>query len=54
MITDEYMQDLWATIERLQEMTEKNPDDRFYSLMLDCCLRNYDAKLKIQIQDEQV
>lgn len=53
MITDEYMQDLWATIERLQEMTEKHPDDRHYAMMLDGCLRNYESKLKIQMQDEQ-
>ena len=53
MITDEYMQDLWGTIERLQEMTEKHPDDRHYAMMLDGCLRNYEAKLKIQMQDEQ-
>ena len=53
MITDEYMQDLWAKIERLQEMTEKHPDDRLYPMMLDGCLRNYESKLKIQMQDEQ-
>ena len=53
MITNEYLGKLWANIEHLQELAHADPDNRLYPMMIEASLRDYEAKQKLQIQDEQ-
>lgn len=53
MITDNYMKELWNYIEFLSRRAEEQPNVRMWGIMLDGSLRNYNAKLKLQQQDEQ-
>jgi hypothetical protein len=53
MITDKYMQDLWAYIEFLSRRVDEQPNVSMWKIMLDGSLRNYNAKLNIKNQDEQ-
>ena len=53
MITNEYLGELWANIERLQELAHEDPGNRMYPMMIEAGLRDYEAKQKLQIKDEQ-
>jgi len=49
MITQAYLDELWERIESLERRLITNPDDMGAAMLLDCCLRNYQAKQKIYI-----
>ena len=51
-MTDEYLDQKWAEIEaRMQRFEETaSPHDK---MMLDCMVRDWEAKMKLKIQDEK-
>jgi len=51
-MTDEYMEHLYEAIERKMQAYElyRRPRDK---MMLECMLRDYEAKQKLLIQDEK-
>jgi|TARA_R100000084_G_scaffold37528_2_gene15019 hypothetical protein len=53
MITDEYMDDLLYKIGQLSDRFEET-GNRMYYIMMEAMVNSYEAKLKIQMQDEQV
>ena len=48
-MTDEYMAEKWAEIERRMARYEEtaSPQDK---MMLDCMIRDWEAKMKLKIQ----
>jgi len=50
MITQAYLDELWERIESLERRLVASPQDRGVAMLLDCCLRNYNAKQKIYIK----
>ena len=53
MITEEYMSELKRYIEFLSDKVERHPEVRKWRILLDASLRSYNAKQKLQLQDEQ-
>jgi len=49
MITQAYLDELWERIEDMESRLVSNPRDRGLAMLLDCCLRNYEAKQNIYI-----
>ena len=45
------MDELWERIEDLERRLIDNPDDRGVAMLLDCCLRDYDAKTRLINKD---
>ena len=52
-LTPAYLDELWERIEDLEEKLVANPDDRGVAILLDCALRNYEAKLRLYEQDSK-
>jgi len=52
MITDEHMAELRRRIDEYSKRLSRNPGDRLSSIILDATLRNYEAKLKLKMQDD--
>ena len=52
MITDEHMAELRRRIDEYSKRVSQHPDDRLSTIILDATLRNYEAKLRIKIQDD--
>ena len=52
-MTDEYMDKQWAKIEaRMRRFEETaSPHDK---MMLDCMVRDWEAKMKLKLQDEEI
>jgi hypothetical protein len=52
-MTDEYMDKQWAKIEARMKRFEENasPHDK---MMLDCMVRDWEAKMKLKLQDEEI
>ena len=50
-LTPAYMDELWERIEDLESRLLQNPDDRGVAMVLDCALRNYDAKVRLFNKD---
>jgi hypothetical protein len=50
-LTPAYMDKLWERIEDLERRLIANPDDRGVAMLLDCCLRDYDAKTRLINKD---
>jgi hypothetical protein len=52
-MTDEYLQRKWAEIEaRMRRFEETaSPQDK---MMLDCMVRDWEAKMKLKLQDEAI
>ena len=52
-MTDEYLQLKWAEIEaRMRRFEETaSPQDK---MMLDCMVRDWEAKMKLKLQDEAI
>lgn len=52
MITDEHMDELRRRIDEYSQRVSQRPDDRLSTIILDATLRNYEAKLRLKIQDD--
>lgn len=52
MITDEHINELRRRIDEYSKRVSENPGDRLSTIILDATLRNYEAKLKLKIQDD--
>ena len=52
-MTDEYMDEQWDKIEaRMRRFEETaSPHDK---MMLDCMVRDWEAKMKLKLQDEEI
>jgi len=52
-MTDEYMDEQWARIEaRMRRFEETaSPQDKMF---LDCMVRDWEAKMKLKLQDETI
>lgn len=50
-MTQQHMEELWERIEDLERKLIANPDDRGVAMLLDCCLRNYEAKQRLIEKD---
>jgi hypothetical protein len=52
-MTDEYMNEQWAKIEaRMRRFEETaSPQDKMF---LDCMVRDWEAKMKLKLQDETI
>ena len=52
-MTDEYMDKQWAKIEARMKRFEEtaSPHDK---MMLDCMVRDWEAKMKLKLQDETI
>ena len=52
-MTDEYMDKQWAKIEARMKRFEEtaSPHDK---MMLDCMVRDWEAKMKLKLQDEEI
>ena len=50
-MTKAHLDELWERIEDLERQLIANPDDRGVAMVLDCCLRNYDAKVRLLNKD---
>ena len=50
-LTPAYLDELWERIEDLERRLIANPDDRGVAMVLDCALRNYDAKVRLFNKD---
>ena len=52
-MTEEYMEEQWAKIEaRVKRFEETaSPHDK---MMLDCMVRDWEAKMKLKLQDEKI
>jgi len=53
-LTPAYMDELWERIEDLESRLLQNPDDRGVAMVLDCALRNYDAKVRLLDKDSNL
>ena len=52
MITDEHMDELRRRIDEYSQRVSQHPNDRLSTIILDATLRNYEAKLRLKIQDD--
>lgn len=52
-LTQAYLDELWERIEDMERRLIANPDDRGVAMLLDCSLRNYDAKLRLFQKDTE-
>jgi len=52
MITDEHINELRRRIDEYSKRVSQNPGDRLSTIILDATLRNYEAKLKLKMQDD--
>ena len=52
MITDEHINELRRRIDEYSKRVSQNPGDRLSTIILDATLRNYEAKLRLKIQDD--
>jgi hypothetical protein len=52
-LTQAYLDELWERIEDMERRLIANPDDRGVAMLLDCCLRNYEAKLRLFQKDTE-
>jgi len=52
-MTDEYLDNQWAKIEARMKRFEEtaSPHDK---MMLDCMVRDWEAKMKLKLQDETI
>jgi len=52
-MTDEYLDRKWAEIEARMKRFEEtaSPHDK---MMLDCMVRDWEAKMKLKLQDEEI
>ena len=50
-MTKAHLDELWERIEDLERRLIANPDDRGVAMVLDCALRNYDAKVRLFNKD---
>jgi len=50
-MTKAHLDELWERIEDLESRLLQNPDDRGVAMVLDCALRNYDAKVRLFNKD---
>ena len=52
-MTDEYLENQWAKIEARMKRFEEtaSPHDK---MMLDCMVRDWEAKMKLKLQDEEI
>jgi hypothetical protein len=52
-MTDEYLDNQWAKIEARMKRFEEtaSPHDK---MMLDCMVRDWEAKMKLKLQDEEI
>lgn len=48
-MTDEYMDDMWADIERRMQDYEDSPTSN-KKLIIDCMITDYEAKMKLKLQ----
>lgn len=53
-MTKAHLDELWERIEDLESRLLQNPDDRGVAMLLDCCLRNYDAKARLLNKDSNL
>ena len=53
VLTQAYLDELWERIEDMERRLIANPDDRGVAMLLDCCLRNYEAKLRLFQKDTE-
>ena len=51
-MTDEYMNDMWADIERRMQDYEANPTSN-KKLIIDCMITDYEAKMKLKLQQDE-
>ncbi len=53
LLTDEYMHELERRIDNMMQRYElyRNPQDH---MILDCMVRDYEAKQRLRIQDEKI
>lgn len=50
-MTKAHLDELWERIEDLERRLIANPADRGVAMVLDCALRNYDAKVRLFNKD---
>jgi len=50
-MTDEYMNNMWAEIERRMDEYDASPTPT-RKTMLECMVADYEAKMKLKLQDE--
>ena len=50
-MTKAHLDELWERIEDLERRLIANPADRGVAMVLDCALRNYDAKVRLLNKD---
>lgn len=53
-MTKAHLDELWERIEDLESRLLQNPDDRGVAMVLDCALRNYDAKVRLLNKDSNL
>lgn len=53
-MTKAHLDELWERIEDLERRLITNPDDRGVAMVLDCALRNYDAKVRLFNKDSNL
>ena len=51
-MTDEYMDDMWADIERRMQDYEANPTSN-KKLIIDCMITDYESKMKLKLQQDE-
>ena len=52
-MTDEYMDKQWAKIEARMKRFEETASTHD-KMMLDCMVRDWEAKMKLKLQDEEI
>ena len=52
MLTDEYMDNMWAEIERRMDEYDASPTST-RKTMLECMVADYEAKMKLILRDER-
>ena len=52
-MTDEYMDNQWAKIEARMKRFEETASSHD-KMMLDCMVRDWEAKMKLKLQDEEI
>ena len=52
-MTDEYMDKQWAKIEARMKRFEETASSHD-KMMLDCMVRDWEAKMKLKLQDEEI
>lgn len=50
-MTKAHLDELWERIEELSEQLLDDPDNRGLAMVLDCAVRNYDAKVRLFNKD---